>query len=51
MFNRPGQRGTTGQLIFDKCEDPPAKCSCEEEPKPSNYFKFINLIRNNYYLS
>ncbi|XP_023339486.1 uncharacterized protein LOC111709806 [Eurytemora carolleeae] len=31
---RPGQRGTTGQLIFDKCEDPPAKCSCEEEPKP-----------------
>merc|ERR1711915_393640 len=33
---RPGQRGTTGQLIFNKCEDPPEKCKCElEEPKPT----------------
>ena len=35
-FCRPGQRGTTGQLIFSKCEDPPATCECQiEPPKPS----------------
>ena len=33
---RPGQRGTTGQLIFSKCDDPPASCECQiEPPKPS----------------
>ena len=33
---RPGQRGTTGQLIFKKCDDPPERCKCElEPPKPS----------------
>merc|ERR1712106_691943 len=33
---RPGQRGTTGQLIFSKCEDPPEKCKCQlVEPKPT----------------
>merc|ERR1712106_193402 len=33
---RPGQRGTTGQLIFSKCVDPPEKCKCQlEEPKPT----------------
>merc|ERR1711862_308530 len=33
---RPGQRGTTGQLIFKKCEDPPDKCNCQlEAPKPT----------------
>ena len=33
---RPGQRGTTGQLIFKKCEDPPERCGCVlEPPKPS----------------
>merc|ERR1711872_891808 len=30
---RPGQRGTTGQLIFETCEDP-AECNCEERNKP-----------------
>ena len=34
--SRPGQRGTTGQLIFNKCDDPPDRCNCElEPPKPS----------------
>ena len=33
---RPGQRGTTGQLIFKKCDDPPERCGCVlEPPKPS----------------
>ena len=33
---RPGQRGTTGQLIFQKCDDPPERCGCVlEPPKPS----------------
>ena len=33
---RPGQRGTTGQLIFKKCENPPDRCECTlEPPKPS----------------
>merc|ERR1712059_74546 len=35
---RPGQQGTTGQLIFSKCEDPPERCGCvlvEEPPKPT----------------
>merc|ERR1719225_2100420 len=32
---RPGQRGTTGQLIFKKCDDPPERCGCVlEPPKP-----------------
>ncbi|XP_059090234.1 uncharacterized protein LOC131886034 [Tigriopus californicus] len=30
---RPGQSGTTGQLFFNKCGDPPSNCPCEyEEP-------------------
>merc|ERR1711971_187179 len=33
---RPGQRGTTGQLIFKKCDDPPERCGCVlEPPKPT----------------
>ena len=37
--SRPGQRGTTGQLIFSKCEDPPEKCNCVlDPPKPSKKF-------------
>ena len=46
---RPGQRGTTGQLIFSKCEDPPEKCKCQlEEPKPS---KKLYRCHYNYFWS
>jgi hypothetical protein len=37
VLYRPGERGSTGQLIFDKCEAPPDKCDCEEELKPSKF--------------
>ena len=31
--HRPGQAGTTGQLFFTKCGDPPEGCECKyEEP-------------------
>ena len=31
---RPGQAGTTGQLFFSKCGDPPKGCECKfEAPK------------------
>jgi len=36
--DRPGERGTTGQLIFKKCTEPAASCNCqliEEPPKPT----------------
>jgi len=36
--DRPGERGTTGQLIFKKCTEPAASCGCqliEEPPKPT----------------
>ena len=38
--HRPGQSGTTGQLFFSKCGDPPEGCECKYEvpkvgpPKP-----------------
>ena len=42
---RPGQAGTTGQLFFSKCGDPPKGCECKfEAPKgkcldnPKNIF-------------
>ena len=50
-FNcRPGQRGTTGQLIFKKCDDPPSNCECEiEPPKPSKHWWLIlDNIQNSY---
>ena len=31
--NRPGQAGTSGQLFFTKCGDPPQGCPCTYEPK------------------
>jgi len=43
---RPGQAGTTGQLFFSKCGDPPKGCECKFEapkagpPKP----KFPKLL-------
>ena len=44
---RPGQRGTTGQLIFQTCVDPPEKCNCEEDTKPSkrNILKHFRRTR------
>ena len=30
--SRPGQSGTTGQLFFSKCGDPPEGCECKYEP-------------------
>merc|ERR1711862_655729 len=38
---RPGQRGTTGQLIFSKCEDPPATCECQIEPPKPTCLKYL----------
>ena len=49
--HRPGQSGTTGQLFFNKCGDPPEGCECKfEEPKkgppkpkmPRMMMEFIN---------
>ena len=43
---RPGQAGTTGQLFFSKCGDPPKGCECKfEAPKgnSNNLFIFANL--------
>ena len=34
--NRPGQSGTTGQLFFSKCGDPPEGCECKYEPPSGN---------------
>lgn len=33
---RPGQAGTTGQLFFNKCGDPPKGCECKFEPPKGN---------------
>ena len=34
---RPGQAGTTGQLFFSKCGDPPKGCECKfEDPAKGN---------------
>jgi len=42
---RPGQRGTTGQLFFAKCGDPPEGCGCKyEEPKVPTKPKFPELM-------
>ena len=30
--SRPGQSGTTGQLFFSKCGDPPEGCECKYDP-------------------
>ena len=41
---RPGQRGTTGQLFFAKCGDPPEGCGCKyEEPKGNSVIGY-NLL-------
>ena len=49
--HRPGQSGTTGQLFFTKCGDPPQGCECKyEEPKkgppkpkmPRMIMEFVN---------
>eukprot|EP00088_Acartia_fossae_P049007 TRINITY_DN53708_c0_g1_i1.p1 TRINITY_DN53708_c0_g1~~TRINITY_DN53708_c0_g1_i1.p1 ORF type:complete len:133 (-),score=18.84 TRINITY_DN53708_c0_g1_i1:69-443(-) len=50
--SRPGQRGTTGQLIFQKCDDPPAKCNCEpikpkEPPKPRMPKSLLEFVDDN----
>lgn len=39
-----GQSGTTGQLFFNTCGEPPEGCECTyEEPKSKFiYFKFVN---------
>ena len=29
---RPGQSGSTGQLFFNKCGDPPEGCECKYDP-------------------
>lgn len=48
---RPGQAGTTGQLFFTKCGDPPEGCECTYEPPkvgpakpkfPKLMFEFVN---------
>ena len=39
--HRPGQAGTTGQLFFTKCGDPPEGCDCKyEEPKGKTIINF-----------
>jgi len=49
---RPGQRGTTGQLIFQKCVDVPEKCNCEpikpkEPPKPRMPKSLLEFVDEN----
>ena len=34
---RPGQAGTTGQLFFSKCGDPPKGCECKFEAPKGKY--------------
>ena len=34
--HRPGQSGTTGQLFFTKCGDPPQGCECKYEAPSGN---------------
>ena len=34
--HRPGQAGTTGQLFFTKCGDPPEGCECKYEEPTGN---------------
>ena len=40
--SRPGQSGTTGQLFFSKCGDPPEGCECVyEEPSGTGTLHWV----------
>ena len=42
--NRPGQAGTSGQLFFTKCGDPPEGCPCVYEPKTGEPFMSLDIF-------
>ena len=41
---RPGQAGTTGQLFFNKCGDPPKGCECKFEPPKGNQRNYLQSL-------